>query len=272
MSSMKAIYAFADTIKDRAKGVDNEEATKHALICPFLSVLGYDVGDAKILSPEYRVVVSTGRTKKIDYVLHACRKSAIVIECKPCTQSLGETHVEQLGEYFGASEARFGLLTNGIEYQFYTEDSEQEGTMDSTPFLTVDLLDDMKAGFHDVCRLFSQKGFDEEKALRLVPHVRDCAVTDAERNGVRLIRALLHGHVESMRITPINTRRYCNIVLDHTTRKRICLLWFTKQGKPMRLSVFATGKEKKVPIQSLDDLHRHKKAFVAMIDRHEGPR
>lgn len=128
--------------------------------------------------------------------------------------------------------------------------------MDRTPFLTVDLADDMKAGFHDVYRLFSQKNFDEGKAVREVERVCKCAITDKERTGVSIIRALLQDRIESMQITPINTRRYCNIVLDHTTRKRICLLWFTKQKKPMRLSVFATGREEKVPIQSLDELSR----------------
>ena len=272
MPSMKAIYTFAEEIEDRARGAKNEEAAKQALICPLLSILGYDVGDTKTLSPEYPVVGNDGRKKSVDYVLHTRGKPALVIECKSCTHSLEEPHVEQLREYFEASEARLGLLTNGIEYKFYTDDPEQEGKMDSTPFLEVDFLDDMKVGFREVRRLFSQKEFDEEKALRLVPYLRDCAATDTERNGVQIIRALLHERVKASRITPINTRRYCNIVLDHTTRKRICLLWFTKQKKPMRLSVFGPRMQQDITIRSLDELSKYKQAFIRAIDWHEKAR
>ena len=270
--SLNALRKLADTITNKTNGANNEAATKQTLICPFLSALGYDVDNSGVLSPEYSVVGHSGNKKKIDYVLHADGKPNLVIECKPRSHSLNEKDLEQLDEYFGASKARFGLLTNGVEYRFFTDDTEQEGKMDRTPFLTVDLADDMKAGFREVYRLFAQDRFNEAKALQQVPHVRDCMITDKERTGVSIIRALLQDRVDPMRITPINTRRYCNIVLDHTTRKRICLLWFTKQRKPMRLSVFGTGTQQNIDIRSLDDLHQHTKAFVAMIDRHEGTR
>ncbi|NLP45144.1 MAG: endonuclease, partial [Peptococcaceae bacterium] len=49
-------------------------------------------------------------------------------------------HSSQLFRYFGASTAKFGILTNGIIYRFYT-DLDEPNKMDETPFLEIDLLD-----------------------------------------------------------------------------------------------------------------------------------
>lgn len=40
--------------------------------------------------------------------------------------------------YFGTSPAKFGILTNGIIYRFYT-DLEESNKMDLVPFLEIDM-------------------------------------------------------------------------------------------------------------------------------------
>jgi len=49
-------------------------------------------------------------------------------------------HSGQLFQYFAATPAKFGILTNGITYHFYT-DLNEPNKMDTDPFLVFDLLD-----------------------------------------------------------------------------------------------------------------------------------
>ena len=63
----------------------------------------------------------------------------ILIECKHWQQDLS-LHDTQLKKYFVASKAKFGVLTNGIRYLFYT-DLEDQNIMDEKPFLELDITD-----------------------------------------------------------------------------------------------------------------------------------
>jgi hypothetical protein len=48
-------------------------------------------------------------------------------------------HDSQLFRYFGTTKAKFAILTNGIEYKFYT-DLEEQNKMDQKPFFVINLL------------------------------------------------------------------------------------------------------------------------------------
>lgn len=63
----------------------------------------------------------------------------LLIECKHWKQDLN-LHDNQLLRYFNVSKAKFGLLTNGIIYRFYT-DLKEPNIMDDKPFLEVDITD-----------------------------------------------------------------------------------------------------------------------------------
>jgi len=54
-------------------------------------------------------------------------------------QRLGFRDASQLYRYFSVTPARFGILTNGIVYRFYS-DLENQNVMDAKPFLELDLL------------------------------------------------------------------------------------------------------------------------------------
>lgn len=60
--------------------------------------------------------------------------------------------------YFHVSPAKFGILTNGICYRFYT-DLETPNKMDEKPFLEVDITD-MKANHIEELKKFHKAGFD----------------------------------------------------------------------------------------------------------------
>ena len=243
----------------------NEEATKAALILPLFSLLGYDVLDAHVLFPQYTVKEPGQPAQRIDYVLHTNGRPCLIIECKPCKQSLTTEHVTQLAGYFALTNVHFGLLTNGIQYHFYA-DAEEADKLDETPFLTVDLSNPMESDLQGL-RLFMKKNFSEAAILKKIPYLRKIVTTEEERMGWQIVKDILQHHVDVERITPIDTMRYCSLVLDHTPNKRICHIWWGKRRK--QLSLFNTGKERKIPIQSLDDLHRYETELIATVDRHK---
>ena len=106
---------------------------------PFFSMLGYDVFNPTEFSPEFTADFGSKNHYKVDYAIILEGKTTILIECKDVSAKL-DRHDAQLFGYFVASAAKFAILTNGLEYRFYT-DLDKPNIMDSDPFLTVNLLD-----------------------------------------------------------------------------------------------------------------------------------
>ncbi len=136
---------FSDQIKQFSKRIaslkdtlQTEEATKMSLIVPFFQMLGYDVFNPDEFTPEYTADVGIKKGEKVDYAIMDNGTPIILIEAKWCGEKL-DKHDSQLFRYFGVSSAKFGILTNGLIYKFYT-DLDEANKMDLTPFLEVDLL------------------------------------------------------------------------------------------------------------------------------------
>lgn len=117
-------------LKDNVK---TEEATKNALIMPFLQTLGYDVFNPLEIVPEYVTDIGTKKGEKIDYAIMKDGVPVILVECKHHEANL-DLHDGQLLRYFHVSKAKFGILTNGIIFRFYT-DLAEPNKMDEKPFL-----------------------------------------------------------------------------------------------------------------------------------------
>jgi predicted type IV restriction endonuclease len=64
----------------------------------------------------------------------------MLFECKHHAADLGKVHASQLYRHFSVTEARFGVLTNGIVYWFYT-DLDDANKMDAKPFFEFNILD-----------------------------------------------------------------------------------------------------------------------------------
>ncbi|GJM82322.1 hypothetical protein HMSSN139_48180 [Paenibacillus sp. HMSSN-139] len=77
--------------------------------------------------------------EKVDYAIMKDKKPMILIEAKSIHEELTK-HDSQLFRYFGTTEAKFAILTNGIIYKFYT-DLEEQNKMDATPFFEFNLFD-----------------------------------------------------------------------------------------------------------------------------------
>lgn len=110
-----------------------EEAAKTALVMPFLQALGYDVFNPAEVIPEFTADVGIKKGEKVDYALCIDGKVSLLLECKPSSVDLDPKHASQLYRYFSTTPARIAVLTNGVNYQFYS-DIDQPNVMDAKPF------------------------------------------------------------------------------------------------------------------------------------------
>ena len=143
--------------------IQTEEATKNALIMPFIAALGYDVFDPSEVTPELVADVGIKKGEKVDYAILQDGKPILLFECKAKSARLDTEHASQLHRYFHVTSARFGVLTNGVIYRFFT-DLEQPNKMDSAPFLELDMLN-LKDHDIDEVRKFAKSYFSENEIL-----------------------------------------------------------------------------------------------------------
>jgi hypothetical protein len=157
---------FKDQIKQLGERVvkfkdqiNTEEATKNAFIMPFIQVLGYDVFSPLEVVPEFISDIGIKKGEKIDYAIFKDNKPTILIECKHWAQNLN-LHDGQLLRYFHVSKAKFGLLTNGIIYRFYS-DLVEPNKMDEKPFLEFN-ISEIKDNQIEELKKFHKTVFDAE--------------------------------------------------------------------------------------------------------------
>ena len=170
---------FIDEVRTRsarfAKRIDyleTEEATKSSLVLPFIQMLGYEIFDPTEVVPEYTADVGTKRGEKVDYALMQNGKPAILIEYKRYGSNLNEAEISQLLRYFTVTDARFGVLTDGVTYRFFS-DLEETNIMDPRPFFEFNMLDfsDSQVG---ALKRFSKSAFDMSE---IVDAARDLKYT-----------------------------------------------------------------------------------------------
>lgn len=156
------IAQLSERISKQKDSITTEEATKTAFIMPMIATLGYDVFNPFEVVPEMDCDLIKKKGEKIDYAIMKDESPILLIECKHCKQDL-DLHDTQLQKYFVASKARFGVLTNGIEYRFYT-DLEKINIMDDKPFLVVNMLDLSDADIEQL-KKFHKSYYNEEDVL-----------------------------------------------------------------------------------------------------------
>ena len=132
------ILEIAKRIPEVAPHLETEEATKNALVMPFIAALGYDVFNPREVIPEFTADVGTKKGEKVDYAIKTGDEIVMLIECKASGANLKAAEMSQLYRYFTATKARIGVLTNGVQYRFYS-DLEDLNRMDQRPFLVLDL-------------------------------------------------------------------------------------------------------------------------------------
>ena len=139
MIGYQEIEALANRASELKEYIASEEGSKTSLVLPMLSALGYDIFNPKQIMAELTADVGIKRGEKVDYAIMASGKPKLIIECKKVGASLGPEAHSQLFRYFTSLRVRFGVLTDGIIYRFYT-DIDAANIMDSRPFFEFNLL------------------------------------------------------------------------------------------------------------------------------------
>lgn len=153
------IKAHTKRAKDLQSSIQTEEATKTAIIMPFFNLLGYDVFNPLEFCPEFTADVGIKKGEKVDYAILQDGEPLILIECKSINEPLTK-HDSQLFRYFGTTSAKFSILTNGIEYSFFT-DLEEPNRMDLSPFFSFDILNLRDSDIQEISK-FQKSNFDAE--------------------------------------------------------------------------------------------------------------
>ncbi len=158
---------------DNVDNIETEEATKMSLIMPFIQQLGYNVFDINEVIPEYTADIGKRKGEKVDYAIKINGKIAIIIEAKDVKEQL-QNHSKQLSRYFVNTEAKIGILTNGLEYWFYT-DVDKENIMDSEPFFIFNLKNYKEKDYVQL-QDFTKESFDETKLFGRAEVLRQVSV------------------------------------------------------------------------------------------------
>lgn len=177
MEIQNQLKALADKINKLKDKIETEESTKHAFVLPFINILGYDTFNPTEVVPEFTADLGLKKGEKVDYAIFENNTPILIIECKNWKESL-DVHNSQLFRYFHTTKTRFALLTNGIQYRFYT-DLEQTNKMDEKPFLDFDITKIKDNEVHEILK-FHKSNFDLNKivnnasALKYTKEIKKC--------------------------------------------------------------------------------------------------
>ena len=131
------VLKHATLVAGRADKVKSEASTNASLVQPFLTTLGYDVGNPDEVFPEHHADYAQKYQNKVDYAILHQGAPVVAIESKRVGADMKDDS-GQLRSYFHALQTvKLGILTDGLKYQFYA-DSDKEMVMDEAPFLRFD--------------------------------------------------------------------------------------------------------------------------------------
>lgn len=164
MDFQNKVVELAKRIENLRDSVQTEEATKHSFVMPFISLLGYDIFDPTVVVPEFTADIGKKKGEKVDYAIIQDNQPLILIEVKHHLENL-DKHSPQLERYYTVTESKFGILTNGIEYRFFS-DMDKQNKMDTNPFLVINLLDLKDREIKELER-FTKENLDVDKILNM---------------------------------------------------------------------------------------------------------
>lgn len=365
MDLIDRLHQISARIPRLVDHLQTEEATKNALVMPFIQALGYDVFNPLEVLPEFTADVGTKRGEKVDYAILKDDEPVLLVEAKKAGAPLAVEHASQLYRYYSVTKARFALLTNGLRYDFFA-DLDEDNKMDNAPFFSFDLRE-IKQADVDRLKLFTKGQFDpaamidaaaeikytnaikdyfaqelaspsadfvklfasqvyqgrmvqsalarftplvkrslnqyisdrisdrlksaltaedmsrveapapepEEKPEEASPvsvdvkpgHKGDgVKTTEAEIEGYRIVKEILHGFIDADRVVMRDTKSYCGILLDDNNRKPICRLYF-ESLTTKRVTFFegASREKVKVYVEGPQDLRKHADKLLAIV-------
>lgn len=155
----KRVLGFKNSLNDMT-----EEATKNALVMTFFSMMGYDVFNPSEFIPEFVCDVGTKKGEKIDYAIMHDSEPIMLIEAKRAGMKLQKQQHSQLFRYFSVNRSRIAILTNGVQYNIYS-DIDSPNVMDSEPFFAFNILEDDETLYIQSLEQFTHENFNIKNIL-----------------------------------------------------------------------------------------------------------
>ena len=241
------------SIKDT---IQTEEATKMSMIVPFFQLLGYDVFNPNEFCPEFTADIGVKKGEKVDYAIIINGDPSVLVECKWCGDTL-DKHGSQLFRYFGTTTSKFGILTNGIIYRFFT-DLDESNKMDLTPFLEINMVD-LKENQIAELKKFSKQSFDRDSIfstasdLKYTNLIKDVLKSDMDNPSDDFVRYLLATTYEGQkkqtvvdRFRPIVKKYFSSFVNDLVNNRISAALNKEELDEDISLATEITIAENKV--------------------------
>ncbi|MBB6612171.1 type I restriction enzyme HsdR N-terminal domain-containing protein [Pontibacter sp. Tf4] len=169
MDFIDIIKALSEKVGRLQNSIQTEEATKNAFIMPFIAALGYDVFNPHEVVPEFIADLGIKKGEKVDYCIFKDEKPVIIIECKHWKEDLN-VHNSQLHRYFHVTTSKFGILTNGITYKFYT-DLIEPNKMDDKPFWEFNITEITDVTVAEL-KKYHKNSFDIDKILNAATELK----------------------------------------------------------------------------------------------------
>lgn len=251
MSLEVAIKELAAKITEHGPSLLTEEATKTAIVLPFISqVLGYDVFDPSEVLPEFVSDVGTKRGEKVDFAILRGGEVQMLIECKQIGAPLNINHASQLFRYFHVTSARIGVLTNGQRWHFFT-DLDRPNKMDDKPFLRLNVLDVDPYALPELQKL-TKSTFDLDSVLSAAEELK--YVSDIKREIGRLFGAPTEEFVRLL-ATQVYDRPLTAKVREFFAglTEKACKQWVTDQvNERLKTALHGQGVAPSIPVNSLE--------------------
>lgn len=161
MSLYAELTEIAENIRKHREVMDKSEAAvEQVSVVPFIEALGYQTYNLTEVRKQYPIL----NTDAVDYAILRDDLPVIFVEAKSASNLLQNKEWKQLFQYFNAEIGlRFGILTNGVVYRFYT-DLKADNIMDKEPFLTLDMLNLDERLVADL-EGFTKAGFDPQRVF-----------------------------------------------------------------------------------------------------------
>jgi hypothetical protein len=138
VSAIKKSISKLDFLKTAEK-CTNEAQTRLYLIEPIIQVLGYSSYDDMLTEINAGWGAKNDRAD-IGLLVKDKKNPEIIVECKTLGKKLTDKEASQLNGYFiNTKNSKIGILTNGLEWRFYTiNNATKSQNLFEIPFLVLD--------------------------------------------------------------------------------------------------------------------------------------
>ena len=237
--------------------LETEEATKNALVMPFIAALGYDVFNPSEVVPEFHADIGTKKGEKVDYAIllkNAGRLKYLVGIKDVLAAQLNEPD-EEFTRFF------FTRVAPGEQFRAATRE-HFSGIVRSAfhGFLNDRVTGRLRSALqHENAQPDAVDASDKESQIE---------TTVDELLGYHIVKSILRDTVKPERIVHRDTRSYMGVLLDDTNRKPICRLHFNR--KQRYLGLFNPEKqETRVRLDDLNDIFTHADHLRQTVSNYE---